>query len=134
MLSSTACPGHAASSRVSFYTGAPARLAEAVLGVALLTVLLQLLAAFGILVPGVLIPAALVVGLGLYYGFWVDYAAGAARHEDGGLTTEQERELTIAMLAALEGAFVLARAMCTTQPLHVAGEMVASTVERALAA
>jgi hypothetical protein len=61
------------------WTGAPARLAEAVLGVALLTVLLQLLGAFGILVPGVLIPAALVVGLGLYYGFWVDYDAGAAR-------------------------------------------------------
>jgi hypothetical protein len=47
---------------------APARLAEAVLAVALLTVLLQLLGAFGILVPGVLIPAALLVGLGIYYG------------------------------------------------------------------
>jgi hypothetical protein len=55
------------------WAGAPARLAEAVLAVALLTVLLQLLGAFGILVPGVLIPAALLVGLGLYYGFWVDY-------------------------------------------------------------
>jgi hypothetical protein len=61
------------------WTGAPARLAEAVLGVALLTVLLQLLAAFGILVPAVLIPAALLVGLGLYYGFWVVYDAGASR-------------------------------------------------------
>ena len=50
------------------WEGAPARLAEAVLAVALLTVLLQLLGAFGILVPGVLIPAALLVGLGLYYG------------------------------------------------------------------
>ena len=50
------------------WVGAPARLAEAVLAVALLTVLLQLLGAFGILVPGVLIPAALIVGLGLYYG------------------------------------------------------------------
>ena len=37
------------------WEGAPARLAEAVLGVALLTVLLQLLGAFGILVPAVLI-------------------------------------------------------------------------------
>jgi hypothetical protein len=55
------------------WAGAPARLGEAVLAVALLTVLLQLLGAFGILVPGVLIPVALVVGLGLYYGFWVDY-------------------------------------------------------------
>jgi hypothetical protein len=52
------------------WEGAPARLAEAVLGVALLTVLLQLLGAFGILVPGVLIPAALLVGVGLYYGAW----------------------------------------------------------------
>ena len=52
------------------WEGAPARLAEAVLGVALLTVLLQLLDAFGILYAGVLIPAALLVGLGLYYGFW----------------------------------------------------------------
>jgi hypothetical protein len=48
--------------------GAPARLAETVLAVALLTLLLQLLGAFGILVPGALIPVALIAGLGLYYG------------------------------------------------------------------
>jgi hypothetical protein len=48
------------------WEGAPARLTEAVLAVSLLTVLLQLLGAFGILVPGVLIPAALVLGLGVY--------------------------------------------------------------------
>ena len=42
------------------WEGAPARLAEAVLGVALLTVLLQLLGAFGILLAAVLIPAALL--------------------------------------------------------------------------
>ena len=63
---------------------------------------------------------------------WI--AAGAARHQDGGFTRAQSRELTIAMLAALEGAFVLARAMRTTEPLHIAGEMVASAVEQALAA
>jgi hypothetical protein len=57
--------------------GAPARLAEAVLGVALLTVLLQILGAFGILVTGVLIPAALVVGLGLYFGPWLRTTATA---------------------------------------------------------
>jgi hypothetical protein len=50
------------------WEGAPARLAEAVLAVALLTVLLQVLGAFGILYAAVLIPAALIVGLGLYYG------------------------------------------------------------------
>ena len=63
---------------------------------------------------------------------WI--AAGAARHEEGGFTHEQARELTIAMLAALEGAFVLARAMRTTEPLLISGEMVASAVEQALAA
>jgi hypothetical protein len=47
---------------------APARLAEAVLGIALFTVLLQLLGAFGILVPAVLVLAAVLVGLGLYFG------------------------------------------------------------------
>ena len=62
---------------------------------------------------------------------WI--AAGAARHEDGGFTHEQARELTIAMLAALEGAFVLARALRSTEPLAVAGEMVANAVEQALA-
>jgi len=50
------------------WEGAPARLAEAVLGVALLTILLQLLGAFGILVPAVLIVAALAVGLGVWFG------------------------------------------------------------------
>jgi hypothetical protein len=58
------------------WEGAPARLAEAVLAVAVFTILLQLLGAFGILVPGVLIPAALLVGFGIYYGFWVDHRAG----------------------------------------------------------
>jgi hypothetical protein len=60
------------------WEGAPARLVEAVLAVALLTVLLQLLGAFGILVAVVLIPAALLVGLGLYYGVPGGRAPGAA--------------------------------------------------------
>ncbi len=59
------------------WEGAPARLVEAVLGVALFTVLLQVLAAFGILVPAVLIPATLLVGLGLYFGLRVGDAADA---------------------------------------------------------
>ena len=65
------------------WEGAPARLAEAVLGVALLTVLLQLLGAVGILIPAVLIPATLLVGLGIYYGmdgaFSTVYAEKAPR-------------------------------------------------------
>ncbi|MEA3033813.1 MAG: hypothetical protein QOH86_1829, partial [Sphingomonadales bacterium] len=53
------------------WEGAPARLAEAVLGVALFTVILQLLGAFGILVPAVLIAATVAVGLGLWFGPWL---------------------------------------------------------------
>jgi hypothetical protein len=49
------------------WEGAPARLAEAVLAVSLLTILLQLLGAFGILLAGVLIPAALVLGLAIWF-------------------------------------------------------------------
>ena len=61
---------------------------------------------------------------------WID--AGAARHEDGGFTHVRARELTIAMLAALEGAFVLARATQTTEALHVAGELCAQATQKAL--
>jgi hypothetical protein len=37
------------------------------------------------------------------------------------------------MLAALEGAFVLARALRSTEPLEIAGELVARSVQDALA-
>src|SRR5207344_2387023 len=63
------------------WEGAPARLAEAVLGVALLTVLLQLLGALGILVPAVLIVSSLAIGLGLWFGVrdaFSVYSAGKA--------------------------------------------------------
>jgi AcrR family transcriptional regulator len=62
---------------------------------------------------------------------WI--AAGAPRFTAAGLAPEQARELTIAMLSALEGAFVLARALRTTEPLHVAGELTAQAVEAAIA-
>ena len=45
----------------------------------------------------------------------------------------EARRLTIGMLAALEGAFVLARASRSTEPLEIAGEMAAAMVQRALA-
>jgi hypothetical protein len=61
---------------------------------------------------------------------WI--AQGAARHTGSGLSEERARELTIGMLAALEGAFVLARALRTTEPLEIAGEMVAQAVQGAL--
>jgi AcrR family transcriptional regulator len=58
---------------------------------------------------------------------------GAARHTRAGLSNEKARELTIGMLAALEGAFVLARALRSTEPLEIAGELVAGSVQRTLA-
>jgi AcrR family transcriptional regulator len=58
---------------------------------------------------------------------------GAARHTRAGLSRKKGRELTIGMLAALEGAFVLARALRSTEPLQIAGELVASSVQEALA-
>jgi AcrR family transcriptional regulator len=61
---------------------------------------------------------------------WI--TAGAQRLERAGLEREKARELTIAMLAALEGAFVLARAQRTTEPLRIAGEFVAKAVREAL--
>jgi AcrR family transcriptional regulator len=64
---------------------------------------------------------------------WVQ--AGAERfHTAGvGLTEAKARELTTQMLCALEGAFVLARAMRSTEPLRAAGELTAQAVEKAIA-
>jgi AcrR family transcriptional regulator len=58
--------------------------------------------------------------------------AGASRHADAGIDPEQARELTIAMIVALEGAFVLARALRSIEPLEIAGEMVANAVSEAI--
>jgi AcrR family transcriptional regulator len=62
---------------------------------------------------------------------WIE--AGARRFVDAGIGPERARELTIAMLAALEGAFVLARASRSTEPLAIAGEATARSVQAALA-
>jgi AcrR family transcriptional regulator len=61
---------------------------------------------------------------------WI--SAGAARFADAGVDEPTARELTIGMLGVLEGAFVLARATRTTEPLRVAGELAAQRVEAAL--
>jgi hypothetical protein len=53
------------------WEGAPARLAEAVLGVSLLTVLLQLLAAVGILEPVALVLGAIAIGAAAYLAPWL---------------------------------------------------------------
>jgi AcrR family transcriptional regulator len=61
---------------------------------------------------------------------WI--AAGAQRFEREGLTPATARNLTIAMLTALEGAFVLARALRSTEPLEIAGELAATRVQAAV--
>ena len=57
---------------------------------------------------------------------WI--AAGAARHAGAGIDQARARELTIGLLAALEGAFVLSRALRSTEPLEIAGRLVACAV------
>lgn len=61
---------------------------------------------------------------------WI--AAGLPRFTAAGLPDDRARELVIGMVAALEGAFVLARAARSTEPLRVAGELTAEAVARAL--
>jgi AcrR family transcriptional regulator len=63
---------------------------------------------------------------------WI--AAGVPRFTAEGLDEETARELVVAMLAALEGAFVLARASRSTEALQVAGELIAGVTQRALRA
>jgi AcrR family transcriptional regulator len=63
---------------------------------------------------------------------WI--TAGTQLHLCAGLDPEVARDLTIGMIAALEGAFVLSRALRSTEPLDVAGELTAAAVEQALRA
>ena len=62
---------------------------------------------------------------------WI--VAGTDRHTTAGLSRERAREIVIALVAALEGAFVLARATRDTEPLYIAGELIASAAQSALA-
>jgi AcrR family transcriptional regulator len=61
---------------------------------------------------------------------WI--AAAVPRFTEAGLDAGISRQLVIGMISALEGAFVLARASRSTEALHVAGELVARTVQDAL--
>lgn len=63
---------------------------------------------------------------------WI--AAGASEHLVAGLPEAKARELTILFISALEGAFVLCRALRNTEALEVAAELVSSMVEDALLA
>jgi AcrR family transcriptional regulator len=62
---------------------------------------------------------------------WI--AAGSERFAAAGIDEDRARELAIGMVAALEGAFVLCRAMRSTEPLEAAGRLTADTVRSALA-
>jgi AcrR family transcriptional regulator len=62
---------------------------------------------------------------------WVD--AAAERLGECGLTPKRSRALAISMIASLEGAFVLARALRSTEPVEVAGAAATSAVREALA-
>ena len=61
---------------------------------------------------------------------WIQGAAG--RFEAAGIGAARARELAILIIAALEGAFVLSRAMRTPAPVHVAGAVVTDAVRAAL--
>ncbi len=61
---------------------------------------------------------------------WIE--AGADRYAQAGISRERARELTISMLCALEGAFVLARALRSPEPLQIAGEIAAAAVQAAI--
>jgi AcrR family transcriptional regulator len=61
---------------------------------------------------------------------WI--AAATDRLNDAGIAAPRARELAIGMIAALEGAFVLARALRSTEPLAVAGSLAADAVQAAL--
>jgi AcrR family transcriptional regulator len=63
---------------------------------------------------------------------WLDALTG--RLTDAGVARRRARELSVSLLASLEGAFVLARATRSTEPLEVAGAAGASAVREALRA
>jgi AcrR family transcriptional regulator len=61
---------------------------------------------------------------------WIDGAAG--RLAAAGVPTEAARELAILVINMLEGAFVLSRAMRSTEPVEVAGAAATAAVRAAL--
>jgi AcrR family transcriptional regulator len=61
---------------------------------------------------------------------WIESAA--ARFVEAGVPRRRARALAVTLLCSLEGAFVLARALRTTEPLRSAGEACAASVRAAL--
>ena len=64
------------------------------------------------------------------FSSWVE--AAAERLAAAGLPRERSRQLAISMLASLEGALVLARALRSTEPLELAGASAAAAMRAAL--
>ena len=60
-------------------------------------------------------------------------ASAAARLIEAGLDPERARAVALAVIAAIEGAFVLSRAMRSTEPMKAAGAAAAAAVSSALA-
>jgi AcrR family transcriptional regulator len=61
---------------------------------------------------------------------WITSAT--RRYAAAGIDSNRARELGIAMIAALEGAFVLSRAMRSPEPLYAAGEAATAAVRHAV--
>jgi AcrR family transcriptional regulator len=66
------------------------------------------------------------------FNSWVD--AATQRLVESGLPRKRSRSLAVSMLALLEGAFVLARALRSTEPLDIAGAAATAMVRQAVAA
>jgi hypothetical protein len=66
------------------------------------------------------------------FNLWIE--CGIARFAEAGIRRRKARELVIEMLAALEGAFVLSRALRSTEPVEVAGKAAAERIKAALPA
>ena len=62
---------------------------------------------------------------------WIE--GGTERFVDGRPLPRRARTLVIQMLAGLEGAFVLSRALRSTEPVELAGEATVAAIEAALA-
>jgi AcrR family transcriptional regulator len=62
---------------------------------------------------------------------WIARTATCLR--SAGISRARARALALSLLASLEGAFVLARALRTTEPLRAAGDAAAARVAEALA-
>lgn len=66
------------------------------------------------------------------FNLWIE--GGTARFVEAGIKKKKARELVIEMIAALEGAFVLARALRSTDPVELAGKVSAERIKAALPA